>query len=157
MWEFAGRPAHRELDFYLDPHDPDKVACRTQFPARQLIYDTCTPPPPPPARVRTPRPTHTEPSSVSQWYDSTGSCRFKRAVELYHAPEMWENSTSPRMHALFAELHGTRALQAGNGRCSITPPSRDPAEVQGLHWDLTPLYTYQVRRARPDLVIGRST
>ena len=40
----------------------------------------------------------------------------------------------PRMHALFAQIHGTTRLQADSARCSITPPSRDPTETQGLHW-----------------------
>ena len=38
------------------------------------------------------------------------------------------------MHALFAQIHGTTRLQADSARCSITPPSRDPTETQGLHW-----------------------
>ena len=49
IWEFAGREAHRELDFYLDPADHDS------------------------------------------WYDESGKCGFKKAVEIYHSQAMWEN------------------------------------------------------------------
>lgn len=98
--EFAGREEHRDLDFYLAPHDRDS------------------------------------------WYDAAGRCGFKKAVELYHSQAMWDNRLSPRMHSVFAQLYGTTRLLADKGRCSITPPSRDVAERQGLHWDIAALFAY---------------
>jgi hypothetical protein len=80
VWEFAGREAHRGLDFHLDLQ-ADEAA----------------------------------------WYDERGSCGFKKAVEVYHAQSMWDNTTCARMHALFAQIYGTAKLTGGGARCSITP------------------------------------
>jgi len=55
---------------------------------------------------------------------------------------MWDYRLCPRMHGLFAQLHCTTRLHADKGHCSITPPSRDPTEQQGLHWDIAALFAY---------------
>ena len=83
-----------------------------------------------------------DPRAPDSWYDERGRCGFKRAVEVYHSQSMWDNRLCPPMHGLFAQLHGTARLHADKGRCSITPPSRDPTERQGLHWDIAALFAY---------------
>ena len=81
-----------------------------------------------------------DPDDSDSWYDAQGHCGFKKAVELYHSQAMWDNRLCPRMHGLFAQLHGTAQLLADRGRCSITPPCRDVTERQGLHWENAALF-----------------
>eukprot|EP01048_Picozoa_sp_COSAG05_P021266 COSAG05_NODE_3862_length_1801_cov_2.689777_1_plen_353_part_00 len=83
-----------------------------------------------------------DPENEDNWYNGQGRCGFKKAVELYHSQAMWDNKTCENMHGIFAQIYHTQRLRCDVGRCSITPPSRDPTEQQHVHWDIQQLYAY---------------
>jgi hypothetical protein len=60
-------------------------------------------------------------------------------VEMYHHPTMWENRQHPRMHQVYAELHGSETLWVSLDRVSMKPPRHpDHPEYDHkgfIHWD----------------------
>ena len=60
-------------------------------------------------------------------------------VPLHHHPALWEVRQHPAVHAVFAELYGSRALWSSVDRASFKPPAGDEAvRVSRLHWDADP-------------------
>lgn len=60
-------------------------------------------------------------------------------VEVYHHQSLWDNRQHPRMHQVYAELHGTQKLWVSIDRVCMKPP-RHPAHPEYdhkgfIHWD----------------------
>ena len=75
------------------------------------------------------------PGDASTW----GVAHGHGIVPLHHHPALWEVRQHPAVHAIFAELYGSRALWSSVDRASFKPPAGDEAiRVSRLHWDADP-------------------
>ena len=78
---------------------------------------------------------HVDPGDASTW----GVAHGHGIVPLHHHPALWEVRQHPAVHAIFAELYGSRALWSSVDRASFKPPAGDDAiRVSKLHWDADP-------------------
>lgn len=76
-----------------------------------------------------------DPGDASTW----GVAHGHGIVPLHHHPALWEVRQHPAVHAIFAELYGSRALWSSVDRASFKPPAGDEAiRVSRLHWDADP-------------------
>lgn len=76
-----------------------------------------------------------DPCAASTW----GVAHGHGIVPLHHHPALWEVRQHPAVHAVFAELYGSRALWSSVDRASFKPPAGDEAvRVSRLHWDADP-------------------
>ena len=76
-----------------------------------------------------------DPYAASTW----GVAHGHGIVPLHHHPALWDVRQHPTVHALFAELYGSRALWSSVDRASFKPPAGDEAvRVSKLHWDADP-------------------
>jgi len=96
-------------------------------------------------------------SAPASWYDNTldiyndrtaegkkphhGPCGM---VQLFHHSSLWAIRQLPKLHGIFSDLYGTRALYVSTDRAHFKPPQdaafpawSDPGAVHvGLHWDV---------------------
>lgn len=84
------------------------------------------------------RHTGADPNDRESWYKS-GIVAPTGMVEMYHYPSMWNVRQFPRLHAIFAEVHGTEQLWVSIDRVNLKPPA-DPAHPEHdhkgfIHWD----------------------
>ena len=76
-----------------------------------------------------------DPGAPSTW----GVAHGHGIVPLHHHPTLWEVRQHPAVHAVFAELYGSRALWSSVDRASFKPPAgNDAVRVSRLHWDADP-------------------
>lgn len=72
------------------------------------------------------------------WY-KPGIVASTGMVEMYHYQSMWNVRQHPRVHEIFAEVHGTEKLWVSIDRTNLKPPA-DPAHPEHdhkgfIHWD----------------------
>jgi hypothetical protein len=85
-----------------------------------------------------------DPNDRESWY-KPGIVASTGMVEMYHRQSMWNNRQHPRLHEIFAEVHGTERLWVSIDRVNLKPPA-DPAHPEHdhkgfIHWDTdTSLY-----------------
>lgn len=78
------------------------------------------------------------------WY-KPGIVASTGMVEMYHYQSMWNNRQFPKLHEIFAAVHGTEKLWVSIDRTNFKPPA-DPAHPEHdhkgfIHWDTdTSLY-----------------
>lgn len=78
---------------------------------------------------------HVDPGDASTW----GVAHGHGIVPLHHHPALWEVRQHPAVHAIFAELYGSRALWSSVDRASFKPPAGDETvRISKLHWDADP-------------------
>jgi hypothetical protein len=79
-----------------------------------------------------------DPNDRESWY-KPGIVASTGMVEMYHRQSMWDNRQDPRVHEVFAEVHGTDRLWVSIDRVNLKPPA-DPAHPEHdhkgfIHWD----------------------
>jgi hypothetical protein len=85
-----------------------------------------------------------DPNDRESWY-KPGIVASTGMVEMYHRQSMWDNRQDPRLHEIFAQVHGTERLWVSIDRVNFKPPA-DPAHPEHdhkgfIHWDTdTSLY-----------------
>lgn len=72
------------------------------------------------------------------WY-KPGIVASTGMVEMYHYQSMWNTRQLPRLHEIFAQVHGTEKLWVSIDRTNFKPPA-DPAHPEHdhkgfIHWD----------------------
>lgn len=72
------------------------------------------------------------------WY-KPGIVASTGMVEMYHYQSMWNVRQHPRLHDIFAEVHGTEKLWVSLDRTNLKPPA-DPRHPEHdhkgfIHWD----------------------
>ena len=94
----------------------------------------------------------------STWYKNTLDIYFDKLpdnktkphhgpcgmVQMFHHQAFWDVRQSPRLHAIFSDLYGTRRLFVTTDRAHFKPPENSshpewskPGDVHvGLHWDI---------------------
>jgi ectoine hydroxylase-related dioxygenase (phytanoyl-CoA dioxygenase family) len=82
--------------------------------------------------------TGARPDDRESWY-KPGIVASTGMVEMYHYQSMWNNRQHPRIHEVFAEVHGTDKLWVSIDRTNLKPPA-DPAHPEHdhkgfIHWD----------------------
>jgi ectoine hydroxylase-related dioxygenase (phytanoyl-CoA dioxygenase family) len=85
-----------------------------------------------------------DPTERESWY-KPGIVASTGMVEMYHYQSLWDTRQHPRLHEIFAEVHGTEKLWVSLDRTNFKPPA-DPAHPEHddkgyIHWDTdTALY-----------------
>ncbi len=79
-----------------------------------------------------------EPNDRESWY-KPGIVAPTGMVEMYHYQSMWDTRQHPRLHEIFADVHGTEKLWVSIDRTNLKPPA-DPAHPEHdhkgfIHWD----------------------
>ncbi|HLZ08244.1 MAG TPA: phytanoyl-CoA dioxygenase family protein [Chloroflexota bacterium] len=77
-------------------------------------------------------------NELESWY-KPGIVASTGMVEMYHYQSMWNTRQYPRVHEIFAEVHGTDKLWVSIDRTNLKPPA-DPAHPEHdhkgfIHWD----------------------
>src|SRR5262245_40146981 len=72
--------------------------------------------------------TGARPDDRASWY-KPGLVAPTGMVEMYHYQSMWNTRQHPRVHAVFAEAHGTEKLWVSIDRTNLKPPA-DPAHPE---------------------------
>ena len=78
------------------------------------------------------------PTDRESWY-KPGIVASTGMVEMYHYQSLWNTRQYPRLHDIFAEVHGTEKLWVSLDRTNFKPPA-DPAHPEHdhkgfIHWD----------------------
>lgn len=86
--------------------------------------------------------TGARPGDRASWYKAD-LISIHGMVEMYHYQSLWNTRQYPRVHEIFAEIHGTDRLWVSLDRTNLKPPA-DPAypehNSQGfIHWDVDTL------------------
>jgi ectoine hydroxylase-related dioxygenase (phytanoyl-CoA dioxygenase family) len=79
-----------------------------------------------------------DPNERESWY-KPGIVASTGMVEMYHYQSMWNTRQHPRVHEVFAEIHGTKKLWVTIDRVNLKPPA-DPLHPEHdhrgfIHWD----------------------